>query len=71
MNEDLIGKGGFITVNSWAGRHRVKVTIVGVTPKRYRVRLEQDALMPGGRHMKAGDVTLVPRDVVQLEASRG
>jgi hypothetical protein len=68
MSNDLIGKGGYITLDSWAGRHRVQVTIVGVTPKRYRVRLEQDALMPGGRHMKAGDVTLVPRDVVQLEA---
>lgn len=70
MSDELIGKVGYIAINSWAGRHRVRVTIVGVTPKRYRVRLEQDALLPGGLHLKAGDVTLVPRDVVQLEERR-
>jgi hypothetical protein len=69
MSDDLVGKSGYIVLDGWGGERCVKVTIVGVTPKRYRVRLEQDALFPGGLHLKAGDITLVPKEVVQLEAS--
>ena len=49
-----------MAINRWAGLvyHRCKV--LGETKTKYRVRLLDDTLLPGGRHQKAGDVVLVP-----------
>lgn len=63
MEPGLIEQPGYILIDSWAGRHAVSATLIGETPKRYRIRLEEDARLPGGRNMKAGDVTLIPKDV--------
>jgi len=54
-----------MAINSWAGLvyHRCKV--LGETKTKYRVRLLDDTLLPGGRHQKAGDVVLVPKHAVR------
>ena len=54
-----------MAINRWAGLvyHRCKV--LGETKTKYRVRLLDDTLLPGGRHQKAGDVVLVPKHAVR------
>ena len=55
-----------LLLDSWAGRRQIPVQVVGETPTRYRVRLEADALLPGGRHCKAGAVVLAPKHAVEF-----
>ena len=55
-------------IDSFAGRRKVEVEIVGETPKRYRVRLLADCKLPGrNRKGKTGDVVLVPASAVTVE----
>ena len=54
-----------LRLDSWAGREYVPVMIVGETPKRYRIRLLRDALLPSRRQCKAGDVVSVPKYAVK------
>lgn len=56
-----------LRMDSWAGRETVRCTVVGETPKRYRIRLEQDARLPGNRQYKKGDVVLVPKYAVKMQ----
>lgn len=64
MTHDIAqGQKGYIHLNSWAGHTKVAVSYVGQTAKKVRVRLLQDARLPG-RPVKAGDVVLVPKDAV-------
>ena len=53
---------GRVHFNSWAGRSAKRVEILDETPKRYRVRLLEDAV---GR--KSGDEFLAPKDAVTLD----
>ena len=47
--------------DGWAGRAAVPVEVVGRTAKRVRVRLLEDAKLPGrSRDGKVGDEILVP-----------
>jgi hypothetical protein len=41
---------------SWAGYSEIQVTVIGETPKRYRVRFERSAL-----RWSDGDIRLVPK----------
>jgi len=58
-----------LTLNDWAGRVDVPVKVVGRTPKRIRVELLQDALMPGRRRGKAGETFLVPTYAVREQCA--
>jgi hypothetical protein len=69
MSHDLIGKSGYITTVIGETRTRVRVTIVGVSKNRYRVRLEQDAIVPRRGSQKAGYMLWLPKVVVRLEVS--
>jgi len=53
-----------IAVQTWAGLLHYSVEIVGETPKRLRVKLLQDAMLPGKRFVTAGSIILVPRHAV-------
>ena len=57
-----------LLMDDWAGRHSVECEVIGETPKRYRIKLQQDALLPSRRHCKAGDVVLVPKYAVRLDS---
>jgi hypothetical protein len=54
-----------IALDGWAGRIDVPVTVLGATRTRYRVRLEEEARLPGRRHRAAGAVVLVPKHAVR------
>lgn len=55
----------YFTLQSWAGITCHPVTIVGETPKKYRVRLEEETRMPNGKLYKAGDTVLVPKYAIR------
>jgi hypothetical protein len=59
-----------LVLDGWAGRQRIPCEVIGETPKRYRIKLLQDALLPSRRQCKAGDVVLVPRYAVKLESKQ-
>ena len=60
-----------LVLDGWAGRERIPCEVIGETPKRYRIKLQQDALLPSRRHCKAGDVVLVPKYAVSLDSKQG
>ena len=60
---------GIIYTNGWAGRRRSRVEIIGETPKRYRIRaITRTKLAGRDRWLENGDVALVPKWAVDLEA---
>ena len=55
-------KQSYLHLNSWAGHHKYFVTVVGETPKRFRIRIEHEGgvTLPT-RHCNKGDIVLVPK----------
>lgn len=60
-----------LMMDDWAGRHSIECEVIGETKTRYRIKLLQDARLPGNRHFEAGDVTLVPKYAVKIESNLG
>lgn len=61
-------RSAFILVDSWAGRERIAVTVIGETAKRYRCQLVQDAKLPGrNNYQTAGHVFLAPKTAVVFQ----
>jgi hypothetical protein len=63
----------WVHTESWAGRAKHEVEILGATPKRYRVRAVESWRVGHGRGRRsiaAGDVVLVPRGAVRDEAGK-
>ncbi|TRO55927.1 hypothetical protein E2P64_06515 [Candidatus Bathyarchaeota archaeon] len=54
-----------LMLDGWAGRIDKPIVLVGETPKRYKVRLLEDTLLPRRRVGKKGDVVLVPKNAVK------
>ena len=54
-----------VVTDDWAGINRIPCRIVGETKTRYRVKFEQDVKIPPQRHVKAGEVVLVPKHAVR------
>jgi len=57
-------RSGRLWLDSWAGRTSKRVTVIGETPKRYRIRTEEDIPLKGWH---TGDVRLVPKTAVTFE----
>lgn len=55
-----------LLLDSWAGRREVPIEVLGETPKRYRVRLLSDAMLPRRGHIQAGEIVLVPKHAVSF-----
>lgn len=60
------GRRAIVAVNSWAGRFEYAVSVIGETPKRYRVRWIDGWHSSRWRSFAAGDVTLVPKYAVRF-----
>jgi hypothetical protein len=54
----------FLHLNSWAGRSKHRVTIIGETPKRYRIRWDDE---PALQRWVTGEVYLVPKYAVTFD----
>ena len=54
-----------LCLNSLAGRVERPVEVLKETPKRYKVKLLEDALLPSGQK-RAGDEVYVPKYAVRL-----
>ena len=59
-----------LCLNSWAGRVEHPVQVLKETPKRYKVKLLEDTLLPSGRK-REGDTVYVPKYAVRLEVCDG
>lgn len=57
-----MGRAAHVHLDSWAGRSRVPVQVVGETAKRYRVVWQQSAL-----RWREGQVSLVPKEAVTFD----
>lgn len=54
-------------LQGWHGITWAPCVVIGETPKRYRVRLEEDARLPGrNRQGRAGEIVLMPKDAVRF-----
>jgi hypothetical protein len=51
-------------LNSWAGRSRHRVTVIGETAKRYRIRWDDT---PALQRWQTGQVYLVPKYAITFE----
>lgn len=66
MDTDTQRRRAHLYVRTWAGDIRHERTVIGETPRRYRVEFDRRAKLPGGRVVEPGVPTLVPRDVVRF-----
>ncbi len=59
--------GKCIAIDSWAGRRYYPVSIVGETPKRFRVRVLADGgiPLPSRRYAAHGEIIAVPKYAVR------
>lgn len=53
-----------LLIDGWAGRREYPVEVLAETPKRFRVRLLSDALLPSRGLTQAGEIVLVPKHAV-------
>jgi hypothetical protein len=58
-------RAGYLWLNSWAGRTKHRVTIIGETPKRYRIRWDDKPAL----QWTTGEVRLVPMYAVTFRAA--
>ncbi len=58
----------YLHVDSWAGRTKYQVRVIGETPKRYRVVL-LEAIRLESKRKPAGAVLLVPKRSIEVRES--
>ncbi len=63
----VIGARGIVSLESWAGRTDHPCTIVGETPKRWRVVFDRNVTLPRHRFVVAGEETVVSKARVKLQ----
>lgn len=58
-----------LVLDTYAGRMRHPVEVIGETPKRYRVRILESGgvMLPGRRYMLCGEEVLVPKYAVRFD----
>ena len=58
----------WVAFDGWSGRWRVRVEVIGETPKCYRVRTIEPTKWAGrNRWLEGGTQTLVPKAAVKLD----
>lgn len=56
-------------LESWSGHRTYVVTVLAETPKRFRIRLEEEVNLPSRAGAPRGFVTLVPRHAITFPPS--
>ena len=65
---DTLTRRGWLVLGGWDGVSFREVSIIGETPKRWRIQaLERTKLAGRDRWLEAGETTLVPRRAVRFE----
>lgn len=68
MTSDDSKRYAWVAFDGWSGRRRVRVEVVGETPKCYRVRMIERTKRTGrNRWLEAGTETLVPGTAIELD----
>jgi DNA-binding NtrC family response regulator len=60
-------RNAILHLNSWAGRSRHRVVVIGETAKRYRIRYEDT---PALQRWQTGEVYLVPKYAITFEEQK-
>ena len=57
---------GYLVLRNWGGPYKQKVEIVGITPKRYRIRAILRTKLAGRyRWLEIGQTTLIPKHAIR------
>ena len=59
-----------VCLDGWSGRVERPVTVVGETPKRYRIRADDGIVKLPGRWLHIGQSTLVPKSAIRFVEAR-
>jgi hypothetical protein len=58
----------YLVVGGWSGRRKIPVSIVSETPDGFEVVALEPVFLPGHGMLKKGQLSLVPRGVIELKA---
>lgn len=60
---------GYLVLSGWHGASATRVLVVGLTPRRFRIRaITRTRLAGRGRYLEPGAETLVPLTAVRIAA---
>jgi hypothetical protein len=58
---------GLLVISGWHGATAYRVSVIGMTPHRFRIRALEPLRLPRrGRTLAIGDVALVPKTAVRV-----
>lgn len=58
--DPVVGRAAVICMNTWAGRIEAPCRVIGETPMRWRVAVDNETRLPG-RVLKPGTLALIPK----------
>jgi hypothetical protein len=58
----------YLVIGGWSGRRKIPVDILGETPDGFEIKPLESAFIPGRGALKAGQLAVVPKAIIQLEA---
>ncbi|MGO9546487.1 MAG: hypothetical protein ACLPPF_17040 [Rhodomicrobium sp.] len=58
-----------LVLGGWSGRRKIPVCIVGETPDGFAIVALERVFLPGHGMLKKGQLSFVPRGVIQIEAA--
>jgi hypothetical protein len=58
----------FLEIGGWSGRRKTPVDVIGETPDGYEIKPLENVFIPGRGMLKAGQLAIVPKTIVKLEA---
>lgn len=67
--DDESKRRAMVYVNSWAGLQGKPCRVVGETPKRYRIEVDEPTKLPGARMLVPGERRLVPKGSIRFVGS--
>jgi hypothetical protein len=58
----------YLVIGGWSGRRKIPVNVIGETPDGYEIKALESAFIPGRGTLRAGQLAVVPKAIVKLEA---
>ena len=58
----------YLVIGGWSGRRKIPVDVIGETQDGFEIKALESAFIPGRGTLKAGQLAVVPKAIVKLEA---
>ncbi len=58
-----------LVIGGWSGHRKIPVSVVGETPDGFQIVALKQVFLPGHGMLKKGQLSLVPKGVVRIEAA--